>query len=415
MSQSIPTDYPKTAMGRNGIVMKSPSVLIELSYFILLIYANLGPAYGVAIPLVGAGGLAGLAVLCIMHFGSNALLGAVRPIRFALACGLFVLLIQGFIFEESFRNGFIRSYVTWILSLIIIQALSFRKGFFHRFALVAFFIGCATLPFLKTYVVTEGMERIGGDEGVALGNPNYFGMWFGFCTIYFLVTGLEAKNYIIRTSSWIAGVLCLYLMALTVSRGALLGVAIALVIAFEKLLKRSFLPILGFLCLLWLVFVSGIFDDLIGFYMYRGTEETGRSRLWSWAMAGILDSWGLGVGMSNAVISDGSTGRGYGPHNSFLFIALSSGLIPLTFYILYLIQAGRGALRARSQNTTEAPYKLPLFSFALLAVMVADGTFMSPWHMVVFSLAIGSAIHGSRRKSFGQSPTVYFSRRTLKN
>ena len=376
---------------------KVPSYLIEVAYFVLLVYANLGPAYGLAIPLAGAGTLAGLAFLCGLHFGIH-IVGAFRPIKFALGLAISVFLIQELVFEEPLRDGPIRYFITWILSLVIIQSLSYRKGFFHRFAIVAFCIGCATLPFLKVYVGNEEMIRIGGERGVALANPNYFGMWFGFCAVYFLIAGLEAKNYIIRSASWLVGLFCLYLMGISVSRGALLGVAIAMVIAFEKVLKRSFLPILGFLCFGWLVYVSGIFDDLIGYYLHRGAEETGRSRLWAWAFDGILNSWGGGVGFSEAMITDGITGKSYGPHNSFLFIALSSGILSLSFYVAYLGQVIRGGLRARLQNAVDSPFILPLVSYSMLSLMVADEVFMSPWHMVVFCAAIGVSTVGRKRK-----------------
>jgi len=191
---------------------------------------------------------------------------------------------------------------------------------------------------------------------------------------------LEAKNYIIRTASWSAGIFCFYLMALTVSRGALLGVAIATVIAFEKVLKRSFLPILGVLCLAWFLYVSGVFDNLIGYYVHRGAEESGRSHLWSRAFRGFLDSWWIGVGISNTLSAGGS----FGPHNSFLFFGQSSGVIPLALYIAFLAQATRGALRARTLKTPDSPYILPLVSFALLNAMLGDVRFMSHWLMVVF-------------------------------
>lgn len=367
--------------------LKVPSYLIELAYLLILVYGNVGPAYGVAIPMAGAGALGGLAVLCLLHFGSSCA-EALRPIKFALGCSIFILLIQGLWYEESLKDGWMRYFITWTIGLIIIQSLTFRKGFLHRFALVAFFIGCASLPFMKVYVATDEMIRLGGEGGVALANPNYFGMWFGFCTVYFIVLGLEAKNYIIRIGAWSAGIVCLYLMALSVSRGSLLGVAIATVIAFQKVLKRSFLPILGMLILLWIIYVSGIFDDIIGYYMHRGAEESGRSRLWTWAFSEFLNSWWIGVGLSNSIISNGGEGQGYGPHNSFLFIGLSSGIIALYLYVRYLLQVTRGALLARTQHLSDSPFILPLVSFAMLALMVADGTFMSPWHMVVFCGAL---------------------------
>lgn len=370
-------------------LLKNPSYLIEWGYFVVLVYANLGPAYGLAIPLAGAGLLGGLTVLCLMHFGSLSWV-AFQPIRYALGCAISILLIQGLWYEESLNAGIMRSLITWIFSLIIIQSLALRKGFLHRFALVAFLIGCATLPFMKAYVASDQMVRIGGGGGVALANPNYFGLWFGFCTVYFIVAGVEAKNDLIRAASWLAGILCLYLMALSVSRGALLGVAIATVIAFEKVLKRSFLPIFGGLCLVWVVYVAGVFDGLIGYYLHRGAEETGRSRLWSWAFTEILESWGFGVGLADTLSGGGtsSTGHSYGPHNSFLFVWLSSGYISIACYIAYLVQVTRGAFLARTQKNHDSPYILPLVSFALLAVMVADETFMSPWHIMVFSAAI---------------------------
>lgn len=405
MNKSIRLERAQNISRKSVGSLDLPSYLMELAYFGLLIYMMvIGPGLGLLIPIAGAGSLMVLTVLCLMHFGSYSI-GALRPIRMALACGISLLLVQVVFFQESILHPWLRNFITWVLGLIVMQCLSFRKGFFHRFALVAFIIGCGTLPFLKVYVVSDEMSRVGG-EGVPLGNPNFFGMWFGFCVIYFVVTGLEAKNYMIRTFSWSSGLLCLYLVAMTVSRGALLGVAVATVIAFQKILKRSFLPILGFLVLLSLVYMSGIFDEQIGYYLHRGTEETGRSRLWEWAIDGILGSWGLGVGISNAFfIVDDTTGETAGPHNSFLFILLSSGFIPLIFYIGYLVQATRGAFRARTQNSVDSPYMLPMVSFALLAVMVADTTFMSAWHMIVFSMALATpqVDRSSTRRNLGNT------------
>ena len=126
MNKSIRIDKSPVADSQGRSSLKIPSYLIELAYFGILVYANLGPAYGLAIPLVGAGSLAGLAVLSILHFGT-ATLGAFRPIRVALGCGISVLLIQAILFQESFRDGQMRTFVTWILSLIVIHSLSLRK------------------------------------------------------------------------------------------------------------------------------------------------------------------------------------------------------------------------------------------------------------------------------------------------
>lgn len=62
----------------------------------------------------------------------------------------------------------------------------------------------------------------------------------------------------------------------------------------------------------------------------------------------------------------------------------------MLFFIGYLGSAGLKAFRARAQRTPDAPFMLPLFSFAFLEMMILDQTFMSPWTMVVFSAALAS-------------------------
>ena len=363
-----------------------PSFLIEYAYFALLVYSMFGQAWGVTVRLIGSATIAGLAFMCLLLLGKDSFY-VLKPIRFALGCAFGFIVIQLGVHQEGFGLQEIRSFVTWVLSLIVIQTLSLRRGFLHRFALIAFILGCGTLPFLTVYVSTDEMTRMGVSSTVGLANPNYFGMWFGFCAVYFLVVGLETRNYIVRVAAAILGVFSLYMVAITVSRGPLLGVAIAAVLAFEKVLNRSFLPILGTVILMWVIYISGVFDDVIGYYLNRSSEGTGRSELWAWAFSGFLESWWFGVGMSESLIT--KNGTTFGPHNSLLFIALSSGVIPLAFYVAYLLHVFRGAFRSRKEKTVGSPFKLPLVSFAMLALMVSDPVFMSPWHMVIFCSAIG--------------------------
>jgi len=339
--------------------LKAPSFLIEYAYYAVLCYGMFATALGVSVRLVGAGALAGLAILCLMHFGQT-LMVALGPILLALACGISALTIQIGVHQESFASSEVRSLVTWVMSLIIIQTISYRPGFLHRFALVAFLVGCGTFPFLETYVSTEEMTRIGVSHDVGLANPNVFGMWFGFCTVYFLVAGLETRNYMIRIASWSAGLLSLFMVAITVSRAPLLGVAIAAVLAFQKVLKRSFLPVLMVFVVMGLIYVSGLIDTLVGYYVQRGAGESGRSYLWATGFSLFLDAWWGGVGLSNALIVLPS-GYETGPHNGLLLIGMASGIFPLTLFVGYLVRAARAAFHARTQKTPYAPYKLSLY------------------------------------------------------
>ena len=347
----------------------------------------LGDVVGVAIPLVGPGLLAGLAVISIMHFGQSILV-AYRPVVFALACAISTLLVQFIVHAEAFSHTHMRAFVTWLLSLLVIQSISWREGFIHRFALVAFFIGCATLPFLKVYVDSEEVVRVGLEKGVSLSNPNSFGMWFGFCAVYFLIAGLNARHNFIRGVTWLAGIFCIYFVGITVSRGPLIGVAIAVMFGFKDVLKRSFLPIIGLLFMGWVIYVLGIFDNLIGYYAARGAEESGRSFLWKTGFHRFMDSWWFGVGFTEGVIALPHSSIKVTPHNGLIFLALTSGVIPLIIFVGYLVRTARVAFRLNKVAGTEAAFFLPMFVFALLEVMILDTAFMSPWVMVVVSMIL---------------------------
>ena len=365
------------------------SYLVEYGYYAVIFYSMLGVGLGISFPLIGAGALAGLAMICAMHYGLRGR-GLYGPIALALLCVISILMLQVFVHDESLMHSRIRSYIMWALSLVVTQALFLRQGFFHRFAIYAFLLGCATLPWLKVYGSTEELTRIGVSHDVGLGNPNVFGMWFGFCSVYFIVRGLEADNYLVRLVSWSAGLLSVFLVAITVSRGPVLGVAIATVFACQKILRRSFLPILSFIFLVWIIFMSGLFDELIGYYTERGAKDSGRGTLWRMGFDIFMGSWWGGVGVSNSMITGSGHGDEVAPHNVLLFLGMQSGIIPVLFFIGYLGSAGLKAFRARAQRTPDAPFMLPLFSFAFLEMMILDQTFMSPWTMVVFSAALAS-------------------------
>jgi hypothetical protein len=80
-------------------------------------------------------------------------------------------------------------FVAWLAALIIAQSLSLRPRFLQRFALAAFAIGLACLPYIQVREVGSGIMRAWA-IGTPLSSPNVLGMWFGFCTVYFVFWGL---------------------------------------------------------------------------------------------------------------------------------------------------------------------------------------------------------------------------------
>ena len=75
-----------------------------------------------------------------------------------------------------------------------------------------------------------------------------------------------------------------------------MAVAIAGIIALHRILKRGFVPLLIFAILGSGFFISGMFNDAIGHYDQRGTEESGRLLVWPLAIERFLESPLIGVG-----------------------------------------------------------------------------------------------------------------------
>jgi O-antigen ligase len=220
-----------------------------------------------------------------------------------------------------------------------------------------------------------------------LGNPNGLGEWFGFCAIYFIIVGIETKRNIVRIASWLTGLGCLFIVGLTVSRGALLAVVAATVFALRRSLKRGFLPLLGLTILAWFAFESGLFAQAVTFYENRGTEETGRFLVWPLAIERFLNSPLIGVGIAH-VETFVPPDSHFSPHNSFLYIALASGVVPLAFFTAYWVLAARGARRSSADQSVDAPFRIPLVVFAFLTSCASNAAFMAPWATVGLLTAI---------------------------
>ena len=283
-------------------------------------------------------------------------------------------------------GDYIRYFVTWILALIIIQSLFLRPAFSHRFSMVILLVGLSVVPFLS--VRTEGFlaDRAGAAGGVAGGfsNPNALGNWFGFCCVYWALFGLQTRRGLLRIAAWAVAVGCLYVVGLSVSRGALFAVAVSLVVAFRTVLKRGFVPLLLLVSLVWVLFVLGVFDTVAERYLARAEEDTGRLELWPIVVQRYLDSPLLGVGESQ--LATYIPGRAaYMPHNSFLCFALASGSIPLLFFIWYWVRAFKRSFQSWAA-WDYGSLRVPLLIYTLLVSFAGDYVFMIPWGMLALSL-----------------------------
>jgi O-antigen ligase len=259
------------------------------------------------------------------------------------------------------------------------------------------------------------VERLALDSSVGLNNPNDLAAWFGFCSVYFFIVSIETKRHAVRLASWPAALGCLYVVGLTVSRGRLLAVAVAAVIALRRLLKHGFFPILLLIILSWVVYTLGLFDQIVAFYSMRGTEETGRLVVWPLALERFLSSPLVGVGGANIGTRVSIDGNPIEPHNGFLHIALASGIIPLIFFMAYWIRAAAGAFRSNTAQLPDAPFLIPLLVYAFMVMWSGNATFMHSWIIVTLSAALTTSaprrVHRDIVRQVGRNKILERSRR----
>jgi len=286
------------------------------------------------------------------------------------------------------------------LGFIIIQSLALRRGFVHRFMLVLFIMGLMTLPYLINFQDgSDANARAGVDSSVLSGDfvgPNGLGAWFGFCCLYFAIVGIETARSGIRVASSLAAVGCLYVAGLSVSRGALVATAIGITIALRRLLRRGFVPLLVFIIVSGTLHSFGVFDHMISRYTTRGTEDTGRALVWPLAIERFLNSPLLGVGVSNTTTYVPHNHKRYEPHNSFIYFALASGVLPFALFVIWWLRAAQSALSCDEQ-LADAPFRLPFFAFTFVNTLVGDLAFMAPWGILTFAVAMASSAHGGGR------------------
>jgi O-antigen ligase len=366
---------------------------IEYGFYACLVYGLMAPVLGLQIDRLGIVFLAGLACLCFLVLRERSI-GFFRTLVFPIGLGISYLIIQLMYHGVSIQHAYVKPFIPWILTLIVVQALSFRTGFSHRFVIFSLLMGCMMLFFIDFRGEGEEVTRMGLDK-LAVGgmsNPNALGAWFGFCAVYLFVLGLVTKWQKTRIVSWIIAIGCLLIVTLTVSRTALLATIIAIVVGSRGFLKGGFLPLLLLLVLAWITYGVGLFDQTINYYLTRGTEESGRFLIWPRALEGFMDAPLVGVGAEDVYIFIPEMGKYATPHNGFLLIAMASGILPLIFYAAYWVQASWSAIKSRAGTTDTAAFLLPMVVFAFLTCFSGNLNFMGPYVTVTLAAALTSSI-----------------------
>ncbi|MEO8324725.1 MAG: O-antigen ligase family protein [Nitrospirota bacterium] len=365
---------------------------VEYGFYASLVYGLMGPVVGVEIDRLGIVILGILACFCFLSIGERPVV-FFKTLIFPIGLGLSYLIIQMMYHGISVQEDYVKMFIPWILTLIVVQALSFRRGFLHRFVIFALLLGGFMMFFIdiKAYG-SEGITRLALEKGAGLSNSNALADWFGFCAVYMYMYGVVTERQEIRLVAWILSTACLLVVTLTVSRGALLAIMIAIVLGSREMLKRGFLPLLILFLLVWIAYGVGLFDQALMFYTMRATEESGRLLVWPRAFESFLNAPFTGVGANKMNIFVPEAAKKVTPHNGVLFLAMASGIFPLLFYMAYWMQAGWAALCAPIGKIKTASFYLPLVAYAFLICLASNSAFMNSWVVVTLAAAITSHI-----------------------
>ncbi len=366
--------------------------LAEYAYYFTIFYTVLGTPLG----LILTGGIGSgfllipILALCVVALGPL-VLTVLQTAWIPLACGASYLFIQLAVHGESLYRMYVYQFGPWLLSLVIVQVLAmYRPNFLHRFALVTLFMGLTMLPFAS---LNPGgaYERMELEGGVGYSNSNVMAAWFGFCVLYLTIKGYVETRTAYRLAAWLMAVGCLYVVTLTVSRGALLALAVSLLIAGRRLLKVGLSPVLLLAGLLLGLTELGVFDRAFHAYDIRANEESGRLKVWPLLIEQFLNSPFIGNGASNAgaVVN---TGKFVTPHNSFLLFAVASGIVPLVLFATYCFGSGMAARRAEHSDQYSMFY-VPLVVYTVLITFAGNLDFMTPWAIVSLAVPVAASVH----------------------
>lgn len=384
MSVGSTMNYRGASIAREAAGL--PPRSFEYVYYAQVFYSIMGPAVGISLNLLGVSVLALLTGLCVMRMREHTA-ELVRAVALPLACAVSFITVQVLAHGESLVGSpYVRAFVPWMLGLIVVQWCARRPGFLHRAAIAVFLIGAATVPYLKAFENAADRGRL--ESGISIGNPNDLGAWFGFCCVYFTVLGIETRRDWVRGIAFLLAGASVFIVGLTVSRGPLAAALVAIVFAFHRMLKRGFVPLLALAIAAWIAFATGFFDRATSLYAERGLEETGRLLVWPRAFERFVEAPWAGVGAAHVNTFLPEEGVAVSPHNSFLFIALASGLLPLLLFSAYWLQLFAKCFSDAFRAHADVSFHRSLLLYAFLISLNLNQPFMVLWMMVTLAAVV---------------------------
>jgi O-antigen ligase len=334
-----------------------------------------------------------------------------NPVIFSYGCYvLFVSIssifgfdpVNSFLGNDIRFGGIILLFCSWLL--LVLFFIFFDRASWKR----AEFVFVVTAVLISTYALFELVHLVPdfGEKwprsSSLMGNPIYLASYLIF-PLSIALTKIKSQNtwspgYIIATLIIFSGI------AVTGTRGVFLGLVVgglvALYVSFQKKMqgkKKVLVPLVVIMVLLSGFFLARSFVPTNSFFSryVRFDDQSSGSRIEFWKMAflGVKEHPFIGFGYENyfsvsekyysSVLYENEASYTDKPHNAYIEILVSSGVIGLAIYGFFLICLFKAIYWARKQKRID-DLQESLFIFGLVAYLTQNffvfdtvGTFFS--------------------------------------
>lgn len=328
-----------------------------------------------------------------------------KPIKPYLVPLVFYMLVEflssaiNSVYASNILGTFNFKLIQLLILLTLIISHIYHNNAILKWVLYSFIANVLLLSVLSALGI--GYEVIEAQDGGRLEmfgeNPNMIGMKASFAAIMLFYFIFNTKKLWSKMLLVLPLLLIISMLIATASRGALLsifvGLGIMVLIQRTSAIRKIVLISIGIGVSAWLfnyiMTTNENFAMRMNFFLEEG--NTGRNDLWEGAYSIIMDNLIIGVGRPGALpVMQEYIGRAMDPHNVFLYVLMTTGLIGFVFFMTFL---GRLAIRLfKDFKQTNTALYLVLLAILLFNMGKAGGFINSTFLWFFFAVLIGSTL-----------------------
>lgn len=308
------------------------------------------------------------------------------------------------IYASSILDTFNFKLIQLLILLVLIVSHIYHNNALLKWIMYSFIANVFILSILSAlgigYEVAELQD--GGRLEMFGENPNLIGMKASFAAIMLFYFIFNTKKLWSKMLLVLPLLLIISMLIATASRGALLsifvGLGIMVMIQKTTALRKIVLFSIGIAVSTWLFNYIMTTNENFAMRMNVFLEEgnTGRNDLWEGAYSIIMDNLLIGVGRPGALpVMQQYIGRAMDPHNVFLYVLMTTGLIGFIFFMTFI---GRLAIRLfKDFKQINTAMYLVLLAILLFNMAKAGGFINTTFLWFFFAVLIGSTINNKNK------------------